>query len=416
LLTTETLKAAFLVKEVNMNSTQEVFELEKKYTLQTYKRLPVVFERGQGVFLYDLEGNSYIDFVAGIAVNSLGHSHPDWVKAVSEQAAKLVHTSNVVYTQPAIELAKRLVQLSGLDRSFLCNSGTEAVEAAIKVARKWGRAKRGEECFRFISFERGFHGRTLGALSATASEKYKKPFEPLIPGFITLPIHDHESLERELDGSVCAVIIESVQGEGGVWPTDPRCLKALRTLCDRKEVLLICDEIQTGFARTGKWFGYQHSGILPDIITLAKGMGGGFPIGAMLARGQAATILEPGDHGSTYAGNPLACAAALSVLSVIEKESLLESIEDKAAFLRKALNELCQKFPQKLDHVRGIGLMQALEFKVPIAKIVVEKGLSHGVFLNATSETTLRFVPPLIITKEQISLGVLALSETIDSL
>lgn len=391
---------------------QELMSLESDVILQTYKRLPLVIASGQGVFLYDTAGKEYIDFVAGIAVDTLGHSHPEWVRALTEQASKLVHTSNIVFTEPGIRLAKKLVDLSGMDRVFFCNSGTEAVEASIKIARKWGKKKRGDECYKVISFERGFHGRTFGALSATSSAKYQDPFKPLVPGFTILAIHDHEALRAALDGSVCAIIIEPVQGEGGVWPTDPQCLKALRKLCDEKEVLLIADEIQTGIGRTGTWFAYQQAEILPDLVPLAKGLGGGFPIGACLARGEAATALEAGDHGSTFAGSPLATATASSVINVIEKEALLEQVKVNGEFLKNKLQELCDKYPD-LDHVRGLGLIQALELKKPDARKLVAAGLPEGVLLNATSDTTLRFVPPLIITKDQICEGLSRLEKAI---
>lgn len=383
----------------------ELMALESRVILQTYKRLPVVMERGEGVFLYDTAGNEYIDLVAGIAVDALGHCHPAWVKAVSDQAGRLVHTANIVYTAAGIRLAEKLHSISGMERVFFCNSGTEAVEAAIKIARKWGKKKRGPDCYKIISFERSFHGRTMGALSATSSKKYQAPFEPLVPGFLCLGIHDHKALREALDGSVCAIMIEPVQGEGGVWPTDPECLRALRKLCDEKEVLLIADEIQTGIGRTGQWFGYQHSGVTPDLATLAKGLGGGFPIGACLVSGEAANVLEAGDHGSTYAGNPLAASAAMAVIDVIEKEQLLRNVNETGAFLDLRLKDLCAKHSD-IDHGRGLGLIRALEFKKPIARNLVQQGLKHGVLLNATSDTTIRFVPPLIISKELIAEGL----------
>ena len=383
----------------------ELIELESKVILQTYKRLPVVMERGQGVYLFDTDGKEYIDFIAGIAVDALGHCHPAWVEAVSKQAAKLVHTSNVVYTEPGIRLAKKLTEISGMQRVFFCNSGAEAVEAAIKIARKWGKKKRGNDCYKVISFEKSFHGRTMGSLSATSTAKYKDPFAPLLPGFQTLPLNDEEALRTALDGSVCAVLIEPVQGEGGVWPMTPEYLRSLRKICDEKEVLLVADEIQTGIGRTGRWFGYQAAGITPDLASLAKGLGGGFPIGACLANGEAATILEQGDHGSTYAGSPLAASAALSVLQTIEQEDLLNKVIENGNYLEQKLKDLCNQYDDLVE-VRGIGLILALEFKNPVARKVVQAGLDAGVLLNATSDTTLRFVPPLIISKAEISDGL----------
>ncbi len=370
--------------------------------LQTYKRQPLVLESGNGCWVTDVDGRRYLDLVAGVAVMALGHSHPAWVQAVTDQAKQLVHTSNLYYTTPMIELAEELTRLSGMSRVFFCNSGCEANEAAIKIARKWGKTKRGFDCNKIVTFTHGFHGRTLGALSATAQKKYCEPFEPLVPGFIQISLDQVSTLPALLDGSVCAIMIEPIQGEGGVRVVDPAVLQELRRLCDVHEVLLIADEVQTGIARTGAWFGYQHSGVIPDLAPLAKGLGGGFPIGACLAHGEAASSLVAGDHGSTYAGGPLAASAALAVIRTIESKNMLPQIRELGAQFRTALQRLCAEF-QFLDHVRGLGLMLALEFKAPLAREVVSKGNGHGVLLNATGDTTLRFVPPLIISSEEIA-------------
>lgn len=390
---------------------QALVGLEAQHILQTYKRLPVVIERGKGVFVYDTAGKEYLDFVAGIAVDTLGHCHPAWVEALHEQASTLVHTANIVYTEPGIRLAAKLTKLSGLEKVFFTNSGTEAIEASIKIARKWGKKKRGKDCFKIVSFEKSFHGRTFGALSATNTAKYQDPFLPLVPGFLCVP-QDEQAVAKLLDKDVCAVIIESVQGESGVWPARSEFFKYLRELCDERDILLIADEIQTGIARTGRWFGFQHYGVQPDIVALAKGMGAGFPIGACLSRGEAANTLEPGEHGSTYAGSPLAAAVALKTLEVVEAENLVNGAATNGEFLAKELEALCGKH-QCLDHVRGLGLMRGLEFKQPIARDVVLRGLQNGVLLNATSDTTLRFVPPLIITQDEIKLGVERLSQSL---
>jgi predicted acetylornithine/succinylornithine family transaminase len=388
---------------------------ESEVLLQTYKRQPVVFESGAGCWLTDTEGKRYLDMVAGVAVMALGHSHPAWVAAVTAQATQLVHTSNLFYTTPMIELAEALTRLSQMSRVFFCNSGCEANEAAIKIARKWGKAKRGDGCFKFVTFDHGFHGRTLGALSATGQKKYCEPFEPLVPGFIQIQIEEHQRLQTLLDGSVCAVIVEPIQGEGGVQVIDPAVLRQIRALCSEREVLLICDEVQTGIARTGKWFGFQHAGVLPDLAPLAKGLGGGFPIGACLAHGEAASTLVPGDHGSTYAGSPLAAQAALSVIRYIEEHGLLAHVLEVGAQLKEALQTLCEEF-SFLDHVRGEGLMLAMEFKVPRARGAVAKALAHGLLLNATGDTTLRFVPPLILSAAEVESAAQRLRTTLREL
>ena len=383
----------------------EIIKSENQVIIQTYRRFPVEFVRGEGCYLFDSEGKRYLDLVAGVAVNSLGHSHPEWVKAVQKQASELVHVSNLYYTRPMIELAAELCRISGMDRVFFCNSGTEANEAAIKAARKWGRKKRGPDCHRIITFEKAFHGRTLGALSATGQKNYCEPFEPLIPGFIQVRNGDLERINSLLDGTVCAVMVETIQGEGGVLPFEPVFLQNLRKLCDTKNVLLIIDEVQTGIGRTGEWFGYQHFGILPDLSPLAKGLGGGFPIGACLSRGEAATSLEPGDHGSTFAAGPLAATAALTVLRVMRENNIVEHVRETGEFLRGKLEGLCLEF-NVLDHVRGAGLMLGLEFREPVARDIVTKALERGLVLNATGDTTLRLIPPLILEKSQVAEAV----------
>lgn len=396
-------------------SAQDWIARESKVLLQTYKRQPVVFESGAGCWLTDTEGKRYLDLVAGVAVMALGHSHPAWVAAVTSQAQRLVHTSNLFYTTPMIELAERLIRISGMSRVFFCNSGCEANEAAIKIARKWGKAKRGERCFKIVTFDHGFHGRTLGALSATGQKKYCEPFEPLVPGFIQISIEERAKLGELFDGSVCALMVEPIQGEGGVQVIDPLVIKELRALCTEREVLFVSDEVQTGIARTGNWFGFQHAGVVPDLAPLAKGLGGGFPIGACLAHGEAASVLVPGDHGSTYAGGPLAASASLAVLNFIEAHGICQQVLDVGAKLKGALQQLCDKF-QFLDHVRGQGLMLALECKVPRAREVVSKALSHGLLLNATGDSTLRFVPPLILSASEVDIAAEKLDATLREL
>lgn len=372
-------------------------DLEREVLLSTYTRQPVLLVRGQGCRVWDDEGREYLDLVAGIAVDGLGHSHPAWVEAVASQAARLAHTSNLFYTQPQIDLAVELRRITGMERCFFTNSGTEAVECALKVARKWGRKKRGDACHRFVTAERSFHGRTYGGMSATGQPKYQEPFRPLVPGFVHVPQGDLAALEAALDETVCAVMLETVQGEGGIYPMPPDHLQAIRQLCTEREILLILDEIQCGVGRSGQWMAYEHAGVLPDLLALAKGLGGGFPVGACLARGEAAVTLSPGEHGTTYGGSPLATHVAMAVLKTLEAEHILDNVRSVGAALRSALNDLCAR-TACLDHARGIGLMLALEFKEPIARKVVAAGLAEGVLLNATSETVLRIVPPLILS------------------
>jgi acetylornithine/N-succinyldiaminopimelate aminotransferase len=400
-------------------SSASWIEREAKVLLQNYRRLPVVMQRGEGCYLFDIEGRRYLDLFAGVAVDALGHAHPRWLAAMQAQLALLTQTSNLLYTTPMIELAERLVSISGMDRVFFCNSGAEANEAAIKIARKWGKQNKGASCYKIITFEGAFHGRTLGALSATAEPKYCDSFQPLVPGFVRLGLQPHTSMVERLeaairDPDVCAVMMESIQGESGVRACDARCLQGVRELCDRHHVLLILDEVQTGIARCGQWFDFQNLGVLPDIMPLAKGLGGGFPIGACLTRGAAASVLVPGDHGSTFAGSPLACASALAVLEVIESEGLLAQVQAAGNYFVQGLKSLQVEQPSLIKEVRGRGLMIGLEFTQPIARGLVQELLQapagqDGLLLNATSEYVLRFVPPLIITQAQLGVACSAL-------
>lgn len=390
---------------MSVGTVDQVAELDRLYVMNTYNRQPLVLDRGEGVYVWDTDGKRYMDWVAGIAVDVLGHSHPAWVQAVREQAGKLAHTSNHYVTRPMAELARELVEITGMDKVFYCNTGAEANEAAIKIARKWGRGKRGDECYRIITFDKSFHGRTFGGMSATAQEKYQKPFLPMVPGFLHLPFDDIEAVRAALDGTVCAVMLETIQGEGGVRPASKEFLHELRQVCDDREVLLVLDEVQCGMGRTGKWMAYEHSGVVPDIVPLAKALGGGFPIGACLARGEAATTIQPGEHGSTYAGGPLATSAALAVIRTIREEGLIENASVIGEFMQSELRAMCSEFPA-LDHVRGIGLMIGVELKQPIAREIVKKALPKCLLLNATSETVLRIVPPLIIDRKQALEGL----------
>ncbi|MEA2656418.1 MAG: acetylornithine/N-succinyldiaminopimelate aminotransferase [Chloroflexota bacterium] len=369
-------------------------ELAEQYLMQTGRRLPVTFVRGDGCLLYDDEGKEYLDLVAGIAVNVLGHSHPDIAHALSGQARTLIHTSNLYFSRPQVELARRLVELSFPSRVFLCNSGSEANEAAIKIARKWGTRNR-DGAFEIITSVGSFHGRTLAAVTAGGQPKYSDPFKPLPDGFVHVPYNDLEAIKAATTERTVAVMLEPVMGEIGIIPAAKGYLEGVRKWCDEKGLLLILDEVQTGIGRTGKWFAHQHHGITPDVMTLAKALGGGIPIGACLASPRA-DVFEPGDHGSTFGGNPLACTVALSVLAVIERDGLV----GHAAEMGELLNGVLQGLGAK--EVRGLGLMQAAEFAEPHAKAFQQSCLEAGLIINAVDENSIRLVPPLIITAEEI--------------
>ena len=369
-------------------------ELADRYLMQVGRRLPVTFVRGQGCLVYDEAGREYLDLVAGIAVNLLGHSHPDVVAAVAKQAGQLIHTSNLYFTQPQVGLARRLVELSFPSRVFFCNSGAEANEAAIKLARKWG-ARHRDGAFEIITTTGSFHGRTLAAVTAGGQHKYSDPFKPLPEGFVHVAYNDVEAIESATSARTVAVMLEPVMGEIGVIPAEPGYLKRVRQWCDQHNLLLILDEVQTGLGRTGRWFAHQHAGITPDVMTLAKGLGGGLPIGACLANPRA-DVFEPGDHGSTFGGNPLACAAAATVLDVIERDGLVGHAAEMGELLHSSLQDLGAK------QVRGVGLMQAFEFEGARAKPFQQACLEAGLIVNAVDEHSVRLVPPLILTAQQI--------------
>ena len=369
-------------------------ELADRYLMQTGRRLPVTFVRGRGCLVYDDAGNEYLDLVAGIAVNLLGHAHPEVAAAVAGQAKTLIHTSNLYYTEPQVELARRLVELSFQSRVFFCNSGAEANEAAIKIARKWG-ARHRDGAHQIITTLGSFHGRTLATVTAGGQPKYSDPFKPLPEGFMHVPYNDLDAIKAATSPRTVAVMLEPVMGEIGIVPARPGYLEGARRWCDEQGLLLILDEVQTGLGRTGRWFAYQHHGITPDVMTLAKGLGGGVPIGACLASPKA-DVFEPGDHGSTFGGNPLACMAALAVLRVIERDGLVGHAAEMGEMLHAAILGLGGK------EVRGLGLMQAVEFDEPRAKAFQQACLDARLVVNAADDNSIRFVPPLIITAEQV--------------
>jgi len=376
-------------------TTPELIEAERTYLMGTFNRLPVTLVEGRGALVRDDTGREYVDLVAGIAVNLLGHAHPAVARAVAEQAGRLIHASNLYYTEPQVSLARRLVELSFPSRVFFANSGAEANEAAIKVARKWGKLHRGG-AYEIITAEGSFHGRTLATVTATGQPKYSAPFAPLPPGFVHVPYGDLEAIRRATSERTVAVMLEPVMGEVGVVPPPEGYLEGVRAWCDRQNLLLILDEVQTGLGRTGRWFAHQHHGITPDVMTLAKGLGGGVPIGACLAAPRA-DVLEPGDHGSTFGGNPLACSAALAVLDVVESEGLVGHAAEMGEALQAVLRGL-----DGVEVVRGRGLMQAVVFKEPVARRFQARCLEEGVIVNAVDERTVRTVPPLVITPAEL--------------
>ncbi len=378
----------------------EIKRLDDGYLLPVYARLPVTLVRGQGVHVWDADGKKYLDFLAGIAVNALGHCHPKMVRAITEQAQTLIHTSGYYYTAPVARLAEKLVGISGMDRVFFSNSGAEANECAIKIARKYAKAHGGPDKYGIVTAKKSFHGRTMATVTATGQPKYQEPFAPVVQGFTHVPYNDIAALEAAVTDDTCAVLLEPIQGEGGVYPAYKTYLEAARALCDKHQALLIFDEVQTGVGRTGKWFAYEHYGVVPDVLTSAKALGGGFPIGACLARGEAALTLVPGDHGSTYGGNPLACATALAVLETIEEEHLLANAHAMGAYFVHRLNE--KRFAGKIADIRAVGLMVGVELAAPDAKRVMTEAMGRGLLMSAIGDHVLRFVPPLIITQSDV--------------
>lgn len=385
----------------NGMSMQAYIEEAERDLLHTYNRYQVVFDRGEGVYLYDTEGKKYLDFVAGIAVFALGYGNQDYNSALKEQIDRIIHTSNYYYNVPAIEAARKLKKVSGMDRVFFTNSGAEAVEGAIKAARKYGYLKDGCADHEIIAMEHSFHGRTMGALSVTGNPHYREPFEPGIGNIRFARLNDFESVEALVNEKTCAVLLETVQGEGGIFPAEEGFLKKLRDLCDKKDILLILDEIQCGMGRTGFMFAWQKYGIKPDIMTTAKALGCGVPVGAFLMTEKVgAHSLTAGDHGTTYGGNPLACAAVSKVLDLFEEDHIIEHVRKTAVYLEKRLDELAARY-DFITERRGAGLMQGLVFDRPVAGYIT-KALENGLVLINAGANIIRFVPPLVIGEEDI--------------
>lgn len=381
---------------------KKLIEESGNYLMNTYNRFPVVLRKGRGMKVWSMDGKEYLDFVGGIAVNCLGHCHPKVVVTLQKQAQRLVHVSNYYHIEPQIKLAKLLVENSFADKVFFCNSGAEANEAAIKLARKYFRDVAAQNRFEIITALNSFHGRTFAALSATGQEKFKAGFDPLLPGFKHVEFNDIDALKDAITKDTCAILLEPIQGEGGVRIPDADYLRDVRELCDKHGLLLILDEVQTGMGRTGKFFAYEHFGIKPDIMTLAKGLANGVPIGAMLAVDKVAAAFQPGSHASTFGGNPLASAAAITTIVVLlEDDFILDQCRRMGKYLKKRLEELKKEFPSIIADIRGMGLLVGMELTRdggPVVKACMER----GVLINCTAGNILRFMPPLIVTEKEI--------------
>lgn len=368
--------------------------------MHAYNRFPVVFEKGEGVCLYDTDGKEYLDFAAGIAVFAFGYSNKEYNDALKEQIDKIIHTSNLYYNVPAIEAAKKLVKASGLDRVFFTNSGTESIEGAIKLARKYYYLKNKTNDSQIIAMENSFHGRSLGALAVTGQPKYQEAFKPLMNGVKFAKFNDLDSVKKLVNDKTSAIIMETVQGEGGLYPATEEFLKGVRQICDENDIVLILDEIQCGMGRTGTMFAYQAYKVMPDVITCAKALGCGVPVGAIVANEKVASALEPGDHGTTYGGNPFACAAVSKVFDIFSADDILNKVNDTAAYLEQKLDELIEKH-SCIKERRGKGLMQGIELDKPVGKIV-SSALDNGLVIISAGANVIRFVPPLVVSKEDV--------------
>ncbi len=378
-------------------TTIEIKEMADKYLINNYGQRLISIVRGEGVYVWDAEGKKYLDFVAGISTNNVGHCHPNVVNAIINQAKTLIHVSNLYYIEPQVRLAKRIAEISFADKCFFCNSGAEANEAAIKIARKYSKENIGNNKFEIITMLKSFHGRTITTITATGQEKYQKGFEPLAPGFKYVPFNDLKSLEEAITENTCAVMLEPIQVEGGINIPDDDYLPGVRELCDKKNLLLIFDEVQTAMGRTGKFFGYETFNVVPDIITMAKALGGGVPIGCMATKSHIAESLTPGSHASTFGGNPLVCSSALATIDTIFDEGLIENAERMGIYLINKLKTMKDKYPIIKD-VRGRGLIIGVELNIE-GKELVEKCLGAGLILNCIGTNVIRIVPPLIINE-----------------
>lgn len=397
-----------------MANKEQLIDQAEQIFYKTYNRFPVVFESSKGVCLYDSEQKEYLDFGAGIAVAGLGYGNEAFTKAVKDQVDLLLHTSNLFYNQPAIEAGAKLTKAAGMEKVFFTNSGTEAIEGLFKIAKKYGYLRDGHHDQEIISMKHSFHGRTLGALSLTGNDHYQDPFKPLLSGVKFAEFNDLDSVKALINERTAAIIIEPVQGEGGIYPADPEFIKGIRDLCDQHDMLLIFDEIQCGMGRTGEMFAWQYYGVKPDAMAVAKALGNGLPIGAFLAAGKAAAIMVPGDHGTTYGGNPLACAAASKVLDLFKEQHILAHVKEVGAYLKDRLSELKDQYDCIIDH-RGIGLIQGLELNKAVAPVVSHALLKEHLVLISAGSHVIRFVPPLIIEKSDVDAMIEKLKRSIEA-
>ena len=379
---------------------QDYIDGAESALLHTYNRFPLVIDHGDGVYLYDTDGKEYLDFAAGIAVQAFGYNNKEYNDALKAQIDKVMHTSNLYYNVPIMNAAKRVLKASQMNRVFFTNSGTEAIEGAIKAAKKYAYTRDGHAGHEIIAMNHSFHGRSIGALSVTGNKHYQEPFEPLLPGVKFADFNDLDSVKALINDKTCAIIFETVQGEGGIYPATEAFIKGVRALCDEHDILLILDEIQCGMGRTGEMFAWQHYGVKPDIMTSAKALGCGVPVGAFLAKEEVAKALVPGDHGTTYGGNPLACAAATKVFELFEKQHILDNVKEVSAYLEEKLDELVAEYDFIIER-RGLGLMQGLELSIN-PKDVIANALDNGLILFSAGTNVIRMVPPLVITKADV--------------
>lgn len=395
-----------------MQNKTETIQTAEQVLYKTYNRFPVVFDHGKGVYLYDSEGEAYLDFGAGIAVMGLGYNDPEYVQALTEQAGKLLHTSNLFYNQPSVDAGQKLLEASQMEKVFFTNSGTEAIEGAIKIAKRYAFNRDGHGGHEIIAMKHSFHGRSLGALSVTGNDHYQEPFAPLLPGIRFAEFNQLDSVRELINENTCGILMETIQGEGGIYPATEEFLKGVRALCDEHGILLILDEIQCGMGRSGHMFAWQKYGVKPDVMTVAKALGNGVPIGAFLACGKAAFAMQPGDHGTTYGGNPFVCAAANKVLELFEKRHITEHVEEVGNYLWEKLEAFVEGHDCAVGH-RGVGLIQGVEFNRPAGEIVKKALLENHLVLISAGSHVIRFVPPLVITKEDVDVMIEKLEKSL---
>ena len=395
-----------------MPNKEQSIEKAEQVLYKVYNRFPVIFDHGEGVHLYDSEGQEYLDFAAGIAVMGLGYHDPEYTAAIKAQTDKLMHISNLYYTQPCIDAGEKLLAVSGMDKVFFTNSGTEAIEGALKVAKRYGYNRDGHGGHEIIAMKHSFHGRSLGALSVTGNAHYQEPFEPLLPGIRFAEFNNLESVKELINDKTVAILMETIQGEGGIYPADPDFIKGVRALCDEQDMLLMLDEIQCGMGRSGDMFAWQGYGVKPDVMTVAKALGNGVPIGAFLACGKAADAMKPGDHGTTYGGNPFVCAAADAVLTIFEERQITAHVRQVGNYLWDKLEAFMAAHDQVIAH-RGKGLIQGLEFSCPVSPIVTEALLEKHLVIISAGTNIIRFVPPLVITEAEVDQMLVLLEEAL---